>query len=160
MIGTSDAEREKYMSNLRQAAERAVTQMLSVAPELECHYDDYFEAIETLRKALAEPEPELKPVVGSPLTHWVEYLKRLSDNGKYMKIPSGLSAGSCYELAIEMEQFIGSAPPRQWAGLTEDDIDQAITKTWEEGGLSPHDDTIAFARAIEAKLREKNHDRT
>jgi hypothetical protein len=33
-----------------------------------------------------------------------EHLKRLSDNGQHKNIP-GLSAGDCYELAIEIEQF-------------------------------------------------------
>lgn len=41
------------------------------------------------------------------MNKWVEFLKRLSDNGQHMKIPSNLSAGACYELAIELEQFIG-----------------------------------------------------
>jgi hypothetical protein len=35
----------------------------------------------------------------------IEFLKRLSDNGQHMNIP-GLSAGACYELAIELEIFI------------------------------------------------------
>ena len=33
-----------------------------------------------------------------------EHLKRLSDNGQHKHIP-GQSAGDCYELAIEIEQF-------------------------------------------------------
>ena len=40
--------------------------------------------------------------------------------------------------------------PRQWVGLTQQDIDIAFDDTQEGGGF---DD---FARAIEAKLREKN----
>lgn len=41
------------------------------------------------------------------MNEWVEFLKRRSDNGKYKQIPSNLSAGACYDLAIELEQFIG-----------------------------------------------------
>lgn len=44
-----------------------------------------------------------------------------------------------------------TAPPkREWVGLTQEDIDIAFDDTQEGGGF---DD---FARAIEAKLREKN----
>ena len=41
---------------------------------------------------------------------------------------------------------------RAWVGLTQEDIDIAFDDTQEGGGF---DD---FARAIEAKLKEKNHD--
>lgn len=41
---------------------------------------------------------------------WVKYLKRQSDYGQHMKIPSGMSAGDCWELAIELEQFIKTLP--------------------------------------------------
>ena len=40
---------------------------------------------------------------------------------------------------------------RPWVGLTQEDIDIAFDDTQEGGGF---DD---FARAIEAKLKEKNH---
>lgn len=42
-------------------------------------------------------------------------------------------------------------PEREWVGLTQEDIDIAFDDTQEGGGF---DD---FARAIEAKLKEKNH---
>ena len=42
------------------------------------------------------------------------------------------------------------APQRTWVGLTDEDIDIAFDDTQEGGGF---DD---FARAIEAKLKEKN----
>ena len=37
----------------------------------------------------------------------VGHLKRFSDGGRYMRQP-GLSSGSCYELAVELEAFIDS----------------------------------------------------
>jgi hypothetical protein len=40
------------------------------------------------------------------MTEWVDYLKRKSDYGQYMQIPSELSSGACWELATELEQFI------------------------------------------------------
>jgi hypothetical protein len=42
---------------------------------------------------------------------WVDYLKRKSDYGQHMQIPSGMSAGACWDLAIELEQFINTTPP-------------------------------------------------
>ena len=45
-------------------------------------------------------------------------------------------------------------PQRTWVGLTEKDICEAAVKSQE--GISPRDDTLHFAIAIEAKLKEKN----
>ena len=43
---------------------------------------------------------------------------------------------------------------RPWVGLTENDILEAAVKSQE--GISPRNDTLRFATAIEAKLKEKN----
>ena len=43
---------------------------------------------------------------------------------------------------------------RTWVGLTEKDICEAAVKSQE--GISPRDDTLRFAIAIEAKLKENN----
>ncbi len=43
---------------------------------------------------------------------------------------------------------------RTWVGLTEKDICEAAVKSQE--GISPRNDTLRFAIAIEAKLKEKN----
>lgn len=46
-------------------------------------------------------------------------------------------------------------PPRkEWVGLTEDEVENLMNATGIFGGLTP--DEIALARAIEAKLKEKN----
>ena len=45
---------------------------------------------------------------------------------------------------------LGWKPPFSWVGLTQQDIDIAFDDTQEGGGFNE------FARAIEAKLREKN----
>ena len=66
-------------------------------------YDDRVDddAVEVI---LAQPEQE--PVAIKRMKEWIEYLKRKSDFGQHMKIPSEMSAGTCWELAIELEQFI------------------------------------------------------
>ena len=46
------------------------------------------------------------------MKEWVEFLKRKSNHGQHMKIPSMMSAATCWELAIELEQFIKNPPQR------------------------------------------------
>ena len=45
-------------------------------------------------------------------------------------------------------------PQRTWVGLTEKDICEAAVKS--QDGISPRNDTLRFAIAIEAKLKAKN----
>jgi len=64
------------------------------------------------------PEQPVQEPVVKHMMEWVEYLKRQSDHGQHLHIPSGISAGTCWELAIELEQFISTAPQRrEWVGL-------------------------------------------
>lgn len=46
------------------------------------------------------------------------------------------------------------SPQRTWVGLTDEEIAEVAVKS--QDGISPHDDTLRFARAIEVKLEEKN----
>jgi len=43
------------------------------------------------------------------MLEWVDSLRRQSDYGQHMNIPSGLSARTCWELANELELFIQAA---------------------------------------------------
>ena len=45
-------------------------------------------------------------------------------------------------------------PKREWIKLTDKEISEISFKS--QNGISPHEDTLQFARAIEAKLKEKN----
>lgn len=56
---------------------------------------------------------EQEPVAIKRMKEWVEYLKRKSDFGQHMNIPSEMSAGTCWELALELEQFINTTPSQQ-----------------------------------------------
>ena len=68
---------------------------------------------ENARELGLDYEPaQQEPVAVKQMMRWVDSLKTLSDNGIHMKIPSGLSAGTCWELAIELEQFIKSTRPQ------------------------------------------------
>ena len=110
------------------------------------------QAITAMEKLLAQPEQE--PVAVKHMMRWVNNLKWQSDNGQHMNIPSGLSSGTCWELAIELEQFIKStAPQRTWVGDLED-ID--INITWNENSMRDFGkDELNFARSILRKAQEK-----
>ena len=112
-------------------------------------------AITAIKKVLAQQEQE--PVAVKHMMRWVDNLKWQSENGQHMNIPSGLSSGTCWELAIELEQFIKSTPPqREFVGLTDEEI--KAFDTWhdnreEEVGWCNPSEIVAY---IEAKLRSKN----
>ena len=95
---------------------------------------------------------EQEPVAIKRMKEWIEYLKRKSDFGQHMKIPSEMSAGTCWELALELEQFINTSPP-QHKPLTEEQI-FACENSVPDEVVSDRDWCIHFARAIEAKLKE------
>ena len=103
------------------------------------------ENITAIKEALAQPEQE--PVAVKHMMEWVDYLKRKSDYGQHMRIPSEMSAGACWELAIELEQFINTTPPQR-KPLTDEAIKQILDNSDE--GQESAELVLAFARAIEA----------
>jgi len=54
----------------------------------------------------------------------------------------------------EGDEMVCMPHKRQWVGLTDKEIKEVATKS--QDGISPHDDTLRFANAIEAKLKDKN----
>ena len=127
--------------------------------------DLYDEARIAIKKALAEQEQE--PVAVKHMMRWVDNLKWQSENGQHMNIPSGLSSGTCWELAIELENFIKHtnfpqiaispeivgyvAPQRTWVGLTDEEIEQGCKESWVTEQAWQSAEWWA-----EAKLKEKN----
>ena len=128
------------------------------------HYKQTEEAITALEEAFADhamrevqrlgQEIEQEPVAIKRMKEWIEYLKRKSDFGQHMKIPSEMSAGTCWELAIELEQFINTTPPqRTWVGLTDEEIDYFIVHRLT---IATKNNLAALIRICEAKLKQKN----
>jgi hypothetical protein len=134
------------MSDLRKAAEMALE-------ALDYHFDnedDYLnwkyplvlEAKQALRQALAQPEQ--KPVA------WLS--KCFNEDGD----PLGYTAHE--------QEVHGSFPvytsPREWVGLTDEEIAKADCVAMDYVGAGDYglaEETIFdFAKAIEAKLKEKN----
>ena len=66
---------------------------------------------------------------------------------------NSVNCGTAYRLPGENRHPLYTSPPasKPWVGLTQQDIDIAFDDTQEGGGFNE------FARAIEAKLREKNN---
>ena len=136
---------------------------LPLKDEAQCNR--YDKALTAIKEALAQPEQE--PVAVKHMMRWVDNLKWQSENGQHMNIPSGLSSGTCWELAIELENFIKHtnfpqiainpeiigyvAPQRTWVGLTDEEIEQGCKESWvtEQAWQS----AVWWA---EAKLKEKN----
>ena len=93
-----------------------------------------------------------KHIAVERMMRWVKVLKSFSDNGRYPRIPSGMTAGACYELAEELEQFIKTAPPkREWKGLTSDDKHFLLANAWNNEQAFD-----GFMDAIDKFLEEKN----
>ena len=117
------------------------------------------EVKEALRAALAQPEQE---PVGNTLTFMTRAIFNIvadhqEINGGYF-ITDGDVAAFVDRLAkiinstFEPLKHKNTAPPqREWQGLTDDEQMQVA---WSCGAMSA--DWLDFARAIEAKLREKN----
>jgi hypothetical protein len=92
------------------------------------------EAITALRERLAQPEQE--PVawadkVGAVIPHSHKLFQS--------------------DLLKDYTRPLYTAPPKQWVGLTDEEVQMFIDARWSDGVNFTH-----FIRAIEAKLKEKN----
>jgi hypothetical protein len=95
------------------------------------------------------------------MMEWVAFLKATSDNGQHKQIPSNLSAGACWDLAVELEQFIYThpQPKREWVGLTLDEIDlleELYAPPVHPDFVNDASHCLELIRHVEAKLKEKN----
>ena len=89
---------------------------------------------------------------------------------KQMQLLDGASAGKqepvrimgfdCVcgrRMVVSAEQGVVPAPQRTWQGLTDEEIDAVTDLQWAKGVNKPiYAAHRAYARAIEAKLKEKN----
>ena len=108
-------------------------------------YELSVKAITALRQAL-ETEQE-------PLEYWnaVEGWVKIDEVREHF---DAVGCGTIYKSAGEGRSPLYTTPPkREWVGLTDEEINSVCYKRdW----TAPWTNTT-FARAIEAKLREKNH---
>jgi hypothetical protein len=124
-------------TDLREAAQQALEALMWHDETVRTRGDD--EAIEALRAALEQPEQEQEPVSTWYGTDWPAHMQLMA------------------QLAhLEPGTDLYTHPPRrEWRGLTEEEIDSVMPYCHNEFDLAEFKD---FARAIEAALKEKNHD--
>jgi hypothetical protein len=119
------------------------------------------QAITAIKEALAQPEQE--PVVWmyqDKSTHDVRFQKHMRgfvDHGATYETPLYTSPPQqelvCVCGAVwEGQELIYTTPQRTWVGLTDEEIVLIVA----ECAASHQHTDIHFARAIEAKLKEKN----
>jgi hypothetical protein len=109
-------------------------------------YELSVKAITALRQAL---ETEQKPFeYWSVAGGWV----KLDEMREHFEIAG---CGTIYKSAGEGRTPLYTAPPKQWVGLTDEEIHEVTSKKWWD--WEDAFDIEGFSRAIEAKLREKNH---
>ena len=136
------------MSNLREAAQQALEAMACMR-DMVAHPDNLQfidNAITALRTALSRKAlddlAEIDRELG--LDDMQPDLAKVGEVGVWGEPVIDKSAAK--RIAIQL----GWEPKREWHGLTDDEIDEII------GYVDPHCQEEQFARAIEAKLKEKN----
>ncbi len=94
--------------------------------------------IETLRARLAQPEPEPEPVA---------WMHNFIDDVIIKNRPTDITCNAGRWTALYT-----APPPREWVGLTDEEYEAMA----EHYVTNCYFDTLKYARAIEAKLKEKN----
>jgi len=135
------------MTDLRKAAEMALDALdeinkLSVGEKAICLPAEIDDAMEALRQALAQPEQE--PVAWLE-PEWQE--KICPEFGYEVTITDDHPRDLCWI------PLYTAPPKREWVGLTEEEL-EPLCDLWKVSYGSVYVDE--FARAIEAKLKEKN----
>ena len=75
-----------------------------------------------------------------------------------IKLQAASELRRLYGLCIQLEEELNAKPQRTWVGLTDEQIHKASTQAgMQEHYMGFHSGFIRFARAIEAKLKEKNN---
>ena len=125
------------------------------------------EAIAVVEKALAQPEqfcdancvwtdhhPDCK--LAQPQQEPVAWMHV---QGNYKEPSFRELADDEVERGWEQYPLYNTPPQRTWVGLTDEDIQQSYETTGHYQTLRPQDRfaVFALARAIEAKLKQKNH---
>ena len=105
-----------YMSGLYDGKKQAKPEQ-----DTEAHYKGVIDDVQKLFDDKRKVQQEQEPVAVKHMMEWVDYLKRKSDYGQHLQIPSEMSAGACWDLARELEQFITTPPQRTWVELTDEE---------------------------------------
>jgi hypothetical protein len=100
--------------------------------------------MESYDRGVADALEETKAALAHPAQEPVAWLCKADKNGMFGLPTADKACKDCFP--------VYAAPPqRPWVGLTDDAEIFAISNTM------PYADRFEFARAIEAKLKERNH---
>jgi hypothetical protein len=158
----STGERSSTIEAMKQALE-AFTASWSTEQEMWKVHQMHMNAITTLRTAIEEAEKQSAERV-EPVA-WMYWQSCLNDDGtqtapwvqRYSKFKPPESVINKEITPLYTTPPYAATPlaaQRQWVGLTDEEIGDALS-VWE---LTEEWPTFAYAaRAIEAKLKEKNH---
>ena len=131
------------MTDLKQAAEMALEALEDIFGKEKKDVG----AINALRQALAQHVDNV--YMSEERVHKTE--KSIHEPVAWMK-SSGLI--SPYKHGSYQIPLYTAPPKREWVGLTDEEIESELTKEFAQW-WSRH---VSVCRAIEAKLKEKNHD--
>ena len=108
------------------------------------HYKSPDSTIKALRARLAQPEPE-------PFEYWnaVEGWVKIDEVRQHFDTAG---CGTIYKTGGEGRVPLYTAPQREWVGLTKEDLETIHQELFDMSGWSFN----TMARAVEAKLKEKN----
>ena len=110
-------------------------------------------AINACKEALEQPSKNI-------MENYKEMIKEKVDmQRRFRELPIGIDAfpEKSTQNIVTVPTMIGSIQYERlapWQGLSDDEMLDIADKSWE--GISPHADTMNFARAIEQALKEKN----
>ena len=109
-------------------------------------------AIDALRAALEQPEQEQPVRAESVTTPPCKGMNCGAIDGR----SHSLECHAEHSAAIAGGRFV-PLPRREWRGLTEEEVFH-VENNVPDSVISDRQWTVYFARAIEAKLKEKNHE--
>ena len=110
------------------------------------------EAINDLRQAVAETEKQEPFCYHDGVNQVDEEFKDHSDVFPLYLAPPQHDLTCVCGAVWEGEQMVHAPRKRKWVGLTDEEVQMFIDARWSDGLNFTH-----FIRAIEAKLKEKNH---
>ena len=143
-------------------AMRLALDALESAADNECNFHDYKHAAAALRQALAQQQlsDSIRPKGKSITKVWVDEINQALEQPEcnpHPDAPHGFNRESSHSLGRYVCDCEGWEPEREWQGLTDEEIqDFGYEAEKFDKSNSEWFDRFGFARAIEAKLKEKN----
>jgi hypothetical protein len=145
------------MSDLKSAAKLALEALKNAHS---CTAQEYDNAIKALEEALAKQEQGEQAILedwlirNRPSGDADQQKRAWEDSGEYADLEAALVAQQAQE-QVEPMPLYTTPPQRTWVGLTDDEIDQAWRSV--DHTIPYAQFRIDVAKAIEAKLKEKNY---